>query len=262
MTKKIIIANWKMNPSTSKEAEKWFTDITKSVARIKKTEIVVCAPFIYLDKLAKIRTSKVKLGAQDAFAGDIGPFTGEVSPEMLYNLGVRHVILGHSERRSPPTGGGETNELINKKIKSALASGLSPIVCVGESERDLDHGYYKIVSTQIGECLKGISKDSISKIIIAYEPVWSISSTANRRDATPGDCREMAVFIRKTLSDISSPAIASRVRIIYGGSANERSAEDFLKNGGVDGLLSGKASLDPKKFYEMIMIAENIPVPY
>ncbi len=252
--KKIIIGNWKMNPSTSKEAEKWFSNIIKSLKGIRKTEIVICAPFIYLDKLSKIRTSKIKLGAQDAWMGGVGPFTGEVSSEMLYDIGVRYVILGHSERRSL----GETNELINRKIKSVLVSGLVPVVCIGERDRDLNHEYFKTVKSQLNECLKGISKDSISKIIIAYEPVWSISSTTNRRDATADDSREMAVFIRKTLSDLSSPELASKTRIIYGGSANERDAEEFLKNGGVDGLLPGKASLDPKKFTEIVKICEAL----
>src|SRR3989338_2243800 len=254
MTKKIIIGNWKMNPQTEKEAEKWFTSISQSVGRVKNTEVVICAPFIYLDKLTKIITSKVKLGAQDAFWDDIGPYTGEISPEMLYNIGAIYVILGHSERRAM----GETNELVNKKIKSTLASGLVPIVCIGEKERDPNHEYFKNLKTQVNECLKGVAKTSISKIIIAYEPIWAISSTLNRRDATYADSREMAVFIRKILSDISSPEIVSNTRVIYGGSANERDAEDFLQNGGVDGLLPGRASLDPKKFSEIIKICEAL----
>ncbi|MEK9182614.1 MAG: triose-phosphate isomerase [Patescibacteria group bacterium] len=253
MTRKIIIGNWKMNPRTGKEAGKWFASVAELVKRIKNTEVIICAPFVYLEKLKKI-SRKIVLGAQDAFVGDVGPFTGEISPEMLYNIGVKYVILGHSERRAM----GESSNEINKKIKSALASGLVPIVCIGERERDSNHEYFRIVKTQIYECLKGISKDSVSKIIIAYEPVWSLSSTLNRRDATADDSREMAIFIRKTLSDISSPDIASKTRIIYGGSANERDAQDFLKNGGVDGLLPGKASLDPKKFSEIVRIAESI----
>ena len=251
--KKIIIGNWKMNPRTRKEAGKWLSDMAKLQRGVRKTEVVVCVPFIYLLELKKI-SKKILLGAQNIFPGDVGPFTGEVSSEMLYNAGVRYVILGHSERRTL----GETNEIVNKKIKSALASSLIPIVCIGEKERDGNHEYFKIVKTQISECFKGISKDSISKIIIAYEPIWALTSTPNRRDATPDDSREMAVFIRKTLSDISSPDIASKIKVIYGGSANERDAEEFLKNGGVDGLLPGKASLDPKKFSEIVRIAERL----
>jgi len=251
--KKIIIGNWKMNPRTSREAEGWFSAVAKAVASIKKIEVVICAPFVFLSPLKKI-SKKIILGAQDSFIGDVGPFTGEISPEMLYGLGVRYVIFGHSERREL----GETNELINKKIKSALSSGIVPVICVGERERDLDHGYFDIVKTQINECLKGVSKDAISKIIVAYEPVWSISSTKNRRDATADDAREMAVFIRKVLSDLSSPDIAHKTRVLYGGSVNERDAEEYLSNGGVHGLLVGKASLSTKKFSDIIKICETL----
>ncbi len=252
MSKKVIIGNWKMNPSTSKEGDAWFKKIAKLVVKIKKTEVVICPPFLYLEKLSKIRTSKLKLGAQDSFWGDVGPFTGEISSDMLYNSGVRFVILGHSERRAL----GETNELINKKIKSSLTSGLVPVVCIGEKERDVEHNYFDIVKSQLVDCLKGISRDSISRIIFAYEPVWSISTTENRRDATSSDTREMVMFMRKVLSDISSPQVAHNVRIIYGGSVSGRDAEDFLKNGQVDGLLVGKASLEPKRFFEIIEICE------
>ena len=252
MLKKIIIGNWKMNPISLKDAEKLFNGVAQSVAGIKKTEIVICPPFIYLEKLKKLGR-KISLGAQDAFWQDIGAYTGEVSPDMLYNLGVKYVILGHSERRAR----GETNALVNKKIKAAFSSGLRPIVCVGESARDENHGYFNLVKTQLGECLSGIKKTSISKIIIAYEPVWAISSTPSRKDATSADCREMAIFIRKILSDKFGPD-AGKVRVIYGGSANEKDASDFLQNGGVDGLLPGRASLDAKKFVEIIKIAEKL----
>lgn len=243
-----------MNPLSVKEAEKWFRSMIKLSSVIKKTEVVVCAPFVYLDRLSKIRTSKLKLGAQNSFLGDVGPFTGEISPEMLYGVGARYVIVGHSERRAL----GETSELLNRKIKSALSTGLLPIVCVGERERDAEHNYFEIVKAQIIECLKGVSKDSIAKIIFAYEPVWSISTTENRRDATSIDAREMVIFIRKVLSDVSSTEIAHRVRILYGGSVTSKDAEDFLKNGEVDGLLVGKASLDSKKFFEILNICETL----
>jgi len=252
MSKKIIIGNWKMNPLSLEEAEKLFSSVAKEISRIKKTEIVICSPFLYLERLKKL-SRKISLGAQDAFLGDVGAFTGEISTEMLYNLGVKYVILGHSERRAM----GEGNNDINKKIKSALASGLRPILCVGESVRDENHGYFNLVKTQLEECLVGISRNSISKIIIAYEPIWAISSTLERRDATPEDSKEMSIFIRKILSDKFGPD-ARKMRIIYGGSANEKDAGSFLKDGGVDGLLPGRASLDAKKFAAIINIAEKI----
>ena len=252
MRKKIIIGNWKMNPLTLKEAEKLFGAVAKNISGVKKTEVVICPPFLYLEKLKKL-SRKISLGAQDAFWGEIGAFTGEVSGEMLYNLGARYAILGHSERRAL----GENNGGINKKIKSSLAAGLRPILCVGENTRDENHGYFSLVKTQLEECLAGISKNSISKIVIAYEPIWAISSTLDRKDATPEDSKEMAIFIRKILSDKFGPE-ASKMRIIYGGSANEKDAEEFLKNGGVDGLLPGRASLDAKKFAEVVKICETL----
>jgi triosephosphate isomerase len=242
-----------MNPLTLKEAEKLFSGVVKNISDVQKTEIVICPPFVYLEKLSKIRTSKIKLGAQDAFPGDVGAFTGEVSGEMLYNLGARYVILGHSEVRA----NGENNDEINKKIKSSLAAGLRPVLCVGESVRDPDHGYFNFVKTQLEECLAGISKNLIHKIIVAYEPIWAISSTPDRRDATPADCQEMVIFIRKVLS-IKFGKEASGARILYGGSVNEKDAGDFLQNGGVDGLLVGRASLDVKKFVKIIKICEAL----
>lgn len=243
MLKKIIVGNWKMNPLTLKEAEKLFSGVAKGISGIKKTEVVICPPLLYLEKLKKI-SRKIILGAQNTFLGDVGAFTGEISSEMLYDIGVKYVILGHSERRAM----GENNSDINKKIKSSLVAGLRPVLCVGESVRDENHGYFNLVKMELEECLAGIPKNSISKIIIAYEPIWAISSTPNRKDATSDDSREMSIFIRKVLSDKFGEETA-KVRIIYGGSVTEKDAGDFLKNGGVDGLLPGRASLDAKKVF-------------
>jgi len=252
MSKKIIIGNWKMNPSSLKEAEKLFNQVAKFVSGIKKTEIVICPPFLYLEKLKKF-ARKISLGAQNAFGGDIGAFTGEISGDMIYSVGARYVIVGHSERRAM----NESNDDINKKIKASLSAGLRPILCVGEKIRDENHNYFNLVKMQLEECLKGVSKNSISKIIIAYEPIWAISSTPDRKDATSDDSREMTIFIRKILSD-KFGSEASKIRIIYGGSVNEKDAENFLKNGGVDGLLPGRASLDPKKFSQIVKICEAL----
>ena len=248
---KIIIGNWKMNPLIQKEAEKLFRAVAKNIPALKKTEVVICPPFIYLAQLKKF-SRKISLGSQDAFWGDTGAFTGEISADMLYNLGIRYAILGHSERRSL-----EDNVVINKKVKSALSAGLRPILCVGESARDADHGYFNLVKEQLIGCLRGVSKNSVGKVIIAYEPVWAISSTPGRRDALPEDSHEMSIFIRKVLSD-QFGRDASGVKIIYGGSANERDAAEFLSRGGVDGLLVGRASLSTEKFSKIIKIAEKI----
>ncbi|MEK7569310.1 MAG: triose-phosphate isomerase [Patescibacteria group bacterium] len=251
--RRILAGNWKMNPRTGKDALSLFSKISRSLPPIRKTDIVICPPFLYLPALKKY-SRKVTLGAQDAFPGDVGPYTGEVSGGMLYELGARYVILGHSERRAL----GEEDALINKKVKGALAAGLTPILCIGENERGVDHGYFNIVKAQIEGGLDGLAKNLIPKVIIAYEPVWALSTTAIRRDANPTDSREMTIFIRKVLSDITTPDTAGSVRIIYGGSANTKDAREFLEHGGVDGLLAGKASLDPAEFAGMVKICEAL----
>ncbi len=252
MSKKLVIANWKMNPISRKEAEKLFTGVAKGFSSLKKTEVVICPPYLYLEKLKKI-SKKIILGAQDSFWGDIGPFTGEISGEMLKNIEVRYVILGHSDRRAL----GEDNFSINKKIKGALSIGLIPILCVGDKERNENHEYFNFVKNQIEEGLNGISKELISKVIIAYEPVWALSTTFPRKDETKADFLEMAIFIRKILTD----KIGGKTKIpkiIYGGSVNEKNISEFMSDGGIDGVLVGGASLDAKKFLEIIKITEKI----
>ncbi|MES2416309.1 MAG: triose-phosphate isomerase [Patescibacteria group bacterium] len=237
--KKLVIANWKMNPSSLKEAVK--------IAKASDVSgVVLCVPFVYLNAVKKV-IKKAKLGAQNISSEESGAFTGEVSADMLYGAGVRYVIIGHSERRAL----GETNIQINKKIKMALSAGLSPILCVGEKERDvhdMNHEYFAVVKTELEEALSGISKNSAGKIIIAYEPVWALSTTPGRHDTTTADCQEMALFIKKILSDIFSQQAVQSMKILYGGSVNEKNVDDFVVHGGVDGVLVGKASLDPKKF--------------
>ncbi len=249
----IVAANWKMNPVESKEAVKIFSGVAKEMGKIKKTDVVICPPYIFLKDIKNL-SKKISIGAQDAFWNETGAFTGEISSEMLSQTGVKYVILGHSERRAL----GETNLDINKKLKAALAAGLKPILCIGEEVRDEAHEYFNIVKTQVEECLKNIQKDHLSKIIIAYEPVWALSTTKGRRDATAKDCEEMIIYIRKILSMVSSQVVAQKVKVIYGGSVNEKDAAQFLVDGGAEGLLVGKASLDPQKFIGIINIAESL----
>ena len=253
MNKKLVIGNWKMNPLTLTEAEQMTKIILKDMPKLKNVAVVICPPFLFLDKVRGIMSARSKIvpGAQDAFYAETGAFTGEISSYMLYELGARYVILGHSERRAL----GETNEEINKKLKASLSAGLSPIICVGERERDEAHEYFEVVRIQVEECVKGLQKKGLSKVIIAYEPVWAISSTPGRKNALPEDSEEMAIFIRKTLVDKFGKE-GGEVKIIYGGSVSEKDAANFLKSGGVDGVLVGRASLDPKKFLGIIKSCE------
>ncbi len=253
MSKKLIVGNWKMNPQSQKEAEVLFNNIGKNINNIKNTEVVICLPFPYLFISKKLKIKKIALGAQDVFYETQGAYTGEVSISMLKDMGVKYVIVGHSERRSL----GETNEILNKKLTVVLKAKISPILCVGESIRNHDGSYLGVVKDQLISCLFGISKSQIKNIVIAYEPVWALSSTENRHDATPHDFEEMKIYIRKILTDLFGRAIASSVLIIYGGSVNKDNASSFL-NVGADGLLPGKASPDVHNFSSIIKIASAI----
>jgi triosephosphate isomerase len=250
---RIVIGNWKMNPLSLKEAEKLLTNISKSISSTKKTEIIVCPPFVYLEKLKKI-SRKISLGAQDSFGRDTGAYTGEVSGDMLVNMGIKYVILGHSERRNILNGIGETNETINKKLKASLGAGLTPILCIGENTRDENHEYLSFIKTQLEESLDGVSKNYISKIIIAYEPVWAIGKGA--LPAKPEEFLEMNIFIKKILSDKFGSKMIEGIKIVYGGSVDEKNTLDFIKNGKADGFLVGRASLNEKKFSNIVKICE------
>lgn len=251
--KKLIVGNWKMNPQSVKEAEILFKNIGKATSSIKNTDIVICVPFPFLSIVKKLKNKKITLGAQNVFYQAEGAYTGEVSASMLRDLGVKYVIVGHSERRSQ----GETNEIVNKKLIAILKAKLTPILCIGESIRNNDGSYLGIVKDQLMANLASVSKNQIKQIVIAYEPVWALSSTVNRHDATPHDFEEMKIYIRKTLTDMFGPTAANSVRIIYGGSANKDNALSFLQIG-ADGLLPGKASLDAKNFANIIEIASSI----
>jgi triosephosphate isomerase len=254
MNQKIVIANWKMNPASLKLAEKLIFDLVKNLKAVRsKVKIVVCPPFLYLEKLRKI-SQKIFFGAQDVFWEGKGAYTGEISAPMLYGIGARYVILGHSEKRSM----GEDNYSISRKMKASLSAKLTPILCVGEISRDPNHEYLNFIETQIKKAFLEIPKISFKKVIIAYEPVWAISTTLPRQDATSADSLEMAIFIRKIISDLSTPQIAASVPVIYGGSIDKKNAFDFLKNGGVDGVLVGGASLNSKNFWKIVGICKAL----
>jgi triosephosphate isomerase len=250
--KKIIIANWKMNPQTFKEAENLFLGIAKIAKLTKNTDVVVCVPYIFLPDLKKKNVKKVSLGAQNVFYEDEGSYTGEISLTTLKSLGVKYVILGHSERRAM----GENNEFISKKLLATLKKKITPILCIGESSRDYSGDYLSFIKKQITECLTNIPKSQIKNIIIAYEPIWAIGKNAIR-EATPEEFIEISIFSKKIISDISDQKTAYQVRILYGGSVNSKNAEQFFQTGKADGLLVGGASLKVKDFSEIISIAEK-----
>jgi len=229
--KPLIVANWKMNPVTIKEAEELFNSVKHGVKGIENVEIVICPPFIYLPLLKGLT-----LGAQDCYYEEKGAYTGEVSIAMLKQIGCKYIIIGHSERRKYFN---ETDEIVNRKVKTTLEAGLIPIVCIGETEeeREMDKTE-EVLEKEIKQGLDGVD---VSKIIIAYEPIWAIG-TGNPCDVE--ETRRMKEIIQKMVS--------KNVRILYGGSAKANNAEGYLKQAGFDGLLVGGASLDSKEFVKIV----------
>jgi len=247
--KRIIVANWKMNPQTAKEAEVLLRDLSIKYKKSKNEMVVICPSFLHLYIFKKFKNKKVLLGAQDVSIDNEGLNTGQVSPKMLKDLGVGFVIVGHSERRKMNEG----DEVINKKILNLLKNKMTPILCVGEKKRDHDGFYLSYVREQIKSCLEGVSGSNIKNIIIAYEPVWAIGERAERQ-ATVAEFTEIKIFIKKTLSDLYNPKIAHSVSIIYGGSVNSLNAKSFMEEGGSDGLLIGRDSLNYKKFEAILKV--------
>ncbi len=244
-----------MNPLKGTEARKMFSAINTVASKLKTVETVVCPPLIYLESLGeKVTTRSCVLGAQDAFWEHVGPYTGQVSPDMIFNTKARYIIVGHSEVRKL----GETDEVVNKKIRSILQFPLIPVICVGETVRDDDGEHIKFVKHQVKQALDGLTKEQVMRVVIAYEPVWSIGDKA-KKICTPAECREVVQNIRHILADIlGNTDDAREVPILYGGSVTEENIEAFITDGLVQGGLVGRASLDAKEFTKILKIAEKI----
>lgn len=253
--KKIIIANWKMNPFSAKEAEDILNEVKKTVVKLKKTQVIVCPPFIYFNNIQKKigMSANLFLGAQNSFWENTGAFTGEISPEMIKNYGASYVILGHSERRAL----GETDEMISKKALSCLKIGLKTVLCVGEKIRDEQGNYLTFLRDEIYNSLNKIQKKFLHNLIIAYEPIWAIGKS-DVEAMRPAGIREMVIYIKKILSEIYGKESAVAVPIIYGGSVGDKNAVEIIKGGEVDGLLVGHQSLKPENFNEILKLTENI----
>lgn len=248
--RKIVVGNWKMNPISLKEARVIFNEIIKKSKGLKNVDIVLCPPFPFLFIGDKLKNKNVHLGAQNVFEEIDGAYTGKVSPKMLSSLGVKYVIVGHSECRAL----GDTNKIINRKIITALKANLLPILCIGESTRDSDGFYLAFVKHQIIECLENVSKNQIKNIIIAYEPIWAIGEKA-LHEASKEEFIEIQIFIKKIIADLYDIKTATATKIIYGGSVHPVNSKEFIE-AGADGLLVGRDSLVPQKFSEIIKAAK------
>ncbi len=240
MRKPIIAGNWKMNKTAAEGAA--LVNALKPRVKDASCDVVVCVPFTDIPAVsAAVKGSNVHLGAQNVHFAEKGAYTGEISAEMLKEFGVEYVIIGHSERRQYF---GETDETVNKRMHAALAAGLIPIVCVGESLEERETGKTEaVLSVQIKEGLKGL--DDVSKIVIAYEPVWAIGTG---KTATAEQANETIGFIRKTLAETFCPKCAEKVRIQYGGSMNAKNCKELMAMPEIDGGLIGGASLKAEDF--------------
>lgn len=244
MTKPLIIANWKSNPDTLRAACRLAEQVERLAGAHKNVQIVVAPPMLYLDSCAAILRRAV-LGAQNLFwAG--GPYTGEISPAQLRSIGVKYVIVGHSERRAHLA---ESDEMVQKKLHAALAHKLTTVLCVGEQTRG---EISERMAEQLQSAFKGVKKKQLARVIVAYEPMWAISTTQGAVPDTADNAFRMAIFLRKILVRLYDRKSAERVRIIYGGSARAHNIASFLREGTMAGALVGGASLDVREFSKIL----------
>ena len=249
--KPIIAGNWKMY-KTAAEALALVNALEQEVAHVTNVEIVVCPPFTALYAVSTIlQSSNVKLGAQNVHWEKEGAFTGEIAAPMLKELAVSYAVVGHSERRQYF---GETNGGVNKRAKAALAQGIHPIVCVGETLAQREAGQTEsVVRDHVTGGLAGFTKDAMLETVIAYEPVWAIGTG---KTATPAQAQEVHAFIRELLAAMFDSQVAAKVRIQYGGSVKPANAKELLGQPDIDGALVGGASLDARGFGEIVKAAE------
>jgi len=244
--KPFIAGNWKMNKNINEAIE--LVSSLKSVEKeLSEAAVVVIPPFTALREVKKtLEGSSIKLGAQNLFWEEKGAFTGEISPHMLKDAGCAYVVIGHSERRQHFS---ETDEVVNKKIRAALAQGLVPIMCIGESLEEREKGEtITKVDTQLRAGLEGLGKEEMSLIIIAYEPIWAIGTGLT---ATPAQAEEVHSFIRDRLRENYGNEIGSYVIILYGGSVKPDNTYSLLKEKNINGALVGGASLEADSFIQI-----------
>ena len=243
----LVMGNWKMY-GTLAEARPLATGVRDALRRTRGIDVAVCPPFTALAAVGEIlRDSTISLGGQNCHWDTQGPHTGEIAPKMLVEIGCRYVVVGHSERRKEM---GETDDLINRKVKAAIEHGLTPVLCVGETGEERRQGLtFTTVEGQLRAGLTGLSAEAIEKIVLAYEPVWAIGTGQN---ATPAQASEVHGYLRGLLSELTSKEGAQTVRILYGGSVKPDNAARLMAQADVDGALVGGASLDAKSFAAIV----------
>ena len=250
--KTIIAGNWKMNKTPSET--KAFAEQFKAILpKTKWCDIVVCVPTVDLSAAVRaFKDSRIAVGAENVYFEKSGAYTGEISADMLADLGVRYVIVGHSERRALF---GETDEIVNKKVLAALEAGLNPIICVGESLAQREMGVtMELIALQVKSALAGVPAEKLRKCVIAYEPVWAIGTG---KTATAQQAAEVCTFIRSTIRHLYGARIARSVTVQYGGSMKPANAAELLAQPDIDGGLIGGAALDAGQFVDIINAANQ-----
>ncbi|MCL6457165.1 MAG: triose-phosphate isomerase [Gorillibacterium sp.] len=246
MRKPIIAGNWKMF-KTAKEAAAFAEEI-KGKAEVEGVESVICAPYTNLSVLVEaFKGTAIKVGAQNLHWADNGAYTGEISGEMLKEIGVDYVIIGHSERREYFA---ETDETVNKKIKAAFKYDLTPILCVGEKLEEREAGRTKdVCKVQTEAAFAGLDKELATKVVIAYEPIWAIGTG---KSSTSADANEVIAYIRELVAGLYGAETAAAVRIQYGGSVKPNNISEYMGMSDIDGALVGGASLEPASYIQLV----------
>ncbi|MBQ8563587.1 MAG: triose-phosphate isomerase [Firmicutes bacterium] len=241
-----IAGNWKMYKTSAEAAA--FAEAFKELYHDTDVKAAICAPFTQLETLVEaFRGTDIGVGAQNVYFEKEGAYTGEISVDMLTEIGVDYCIVGHSERRQYF---GETDDTVNKKLKALLPAGIVPILCVGEVLEEREEGReQEVVRTQVQKAFEGIVASDAEKTVIAYEPVWAIGTG---RTASPQQANQMCACIRLTLEELYDDVVADRIIIQYGGSVKPENATDIMNMEEIDGALVGGASLDASKFSEII----------
>ena len=242
----LVIGNWKLNPSNEKDAAALITNVSKKLRAKDQVKVAVAPPFVYLASAAKAMGKKsLLLAAQDVASEAMGPFTGEISALQLRDLKVEYVIIGHSERRAM----GETDEMVQKKVLMALKNKLTPVVCIGERERDSQGSFYTFIEKQVKALASILTPADLKKVVIAYEPIWAIGTG---KTATAADVKEMQLFLLTVLTKLYDKPTAQKVTLIYGGSVKPDNAKELHTEGGMSGFLVGGASLKAEDFNSII----------
>ncbi|HEY5383575.1 MAG TPA: triose-phosphate isomerase [Candidatus Paceibacterota bacterium] len=250
---RLVVANWKMYISTPEEAKKFASALRRKARAFAGVEAVLAPSFTLLPLVAAaLKGSSIRISAQSVSVFETGAHTGEVAAKMVKSFGATYSIIGHSERRAQ----GESDEDVRAQLAHAAAAGLTPILCIGERERDPAGAYLSTIVEQLSSVLKDFKKGGVPKLVVAYEPLWAINKSA--ADAMkPAEVREMSIFIKKTLAEHLERATAMRVPILYGGSVEAGNAAALIAEGDINGFLVGHASATVDSFVEILKAVKN-----